>query len=180
MVTCSHNIYHLDTRAQSSNTGEVLCELLLYHWIVKLLKDSGDRTSYYHLEIIANFQYFGMEWDICSDNIYQLETRAQSSNTGEVLCEVCFIIGLWNFSFWKKITITHFKLAMIRIIGNTPALQKRCKYETCIFTVSQLCTFPWSVMDWLSEELFDTLIRSEIMAKTVTITLIWYEWLNII
>ena len=33
-----------------------------------------ERMWYYHLESIANFQYFGMEWDIYSDNICHLYT----------------------------------------------------------------------------------------------------------
>ena len=41
-----------------------------------LLKDTQmrERMWYYHLESIANFQYFGMEWDICSVNICHLYT----------------------------------------------------------------------------------------------------------
>ena len=48
--------------------------------------------SYYHLESIANFQYFEMERDMCSNN-----TIAQSSKEEKYFGKVfalCFIIAL--------------------------------------------------------------------------------------
>ena len=87
-----------------------------------------------------------------------------------------------TFPFEKRSLIS--KLAiMIHIIGNAPALQKLFPkqtlqiYETWVFTVSQLHTFPWSVMDWQSEEFFDTTIRSEIMGKTGPITYDMNYWI---
>ena len=95
-----------------------------------LLKDRGERTSYYH--ITENFQYFGKEGDRLSSQY--LYTFAQSSNTlrpGTLLYH-CIV----EVSLSKKITITHFQTCHHSFYWKRACVAKI--WNICIFTAPLL------------------------------------------